>query len=127
MRNISIFAGIAIFIACLGLVGLVAFSIEQRRKEIAIRKILGSGEKKIFSMLAIDFLKWIVIANLIAWPCSRIAMSRWLQAFVFRTPFQPWPFLIASVATLFVAFVTISFQTVRATQTNPANVLRHDT
>jgi putative ABC transport system permease protein len=111
----------------LGLVGLVAFSIEQRRKEIAIRKILGSGEKKIFSMLAVDFLKWIVIANLIAWPCSRFAMSQWLNAFAFRTPFRPWPFLIAAIGTLFFAFLTISFQTLRATRTNPANVLRHDT
>jgi putative ABC transport system permease protein len=126
MRNIGIFAGIAIFIACLGLIGLVAFSIEQRRKEIAIRKILGSGEKKIFALLAVDFLKWIVLANLIAWPCSHLAMSKWLHAFVFRTPFRPWPFLIAAVGTLFIAFFTISFQTLRATRTNPANVLRQE-
>ena len=126
MRNIGIFAGIAIFIASLGLIGLVAFSIEQRRKEIAIRKILGSGEKKIFSLLAVDFLKWVVIANLIAWPCAHFAMSQWLHAFVFRTPFRPWPFLIAAVGTLFVAFLTISFHTLRATRTNPANVLRHE-
>jgi putative ABC transport system permease protein len=126
MRNIGIFAGIAIFIACLGLIGLVAFSVEQRRKEIAIRKILGSGEKKIFGMLAVDFLKWVVVANLIAWPCSHFAMSRWLHAFVFRTPFRPWPFLVAAVGTLCVAFLTVSFQTLRATRTNPANVLRHD-
>jgi putative ABC transport system permease protein len=126
MRNIGIFAGIAIFIACLGLIGLVAFSIEQRRKEIAIRKILGSGEKKIFSLLAVDFLKWVVIANLIAWPCAYFAMSRWLHAFVFRMPFQPWPFLISSAAALCFAFLTISFQTLRATRANPANVLRHE-
>ena len=124
MRNIGIFAGIAIFIACLGLIGLVAFSIEQRRKEIAIRKILGSGEKKIFSLLSVDFLKWVVIANVIAWPCAHFAMSRWLNAFVFRTPFQPWPFLVAAAGTLFFAFLTISFQTLRATRTNPADVLR---
>ena len=127
MRNIGIFAGIAIFIACLGLIGLVAFSIEQRQKEIAIRKILGSGEKKIFTLLAVDFLKWVVVANLIAWPCAHFAMSRWLDAFVFRTPFRPWPFLTAAVATLVFAFLTISFQTLRATRTNPADVLRHDT
>jgi putative ABC transport system permease protein len=126
MRNMGIFAGIAIFIACLGLVGLVAFSIEQRRKEIAIRKILGSGEKKIFALLAIDFLKWVVLANLIAWPCSHLAMSSWLRAFTFRTPFMLWPFLFAAVTTLVIAFFTISFQTVRATRTNPANILRHE-
>jgi putative ABC transport system permease protein len=126
MRNMGIFSGIAIFIACLGLVGLVAFSIEQRRKEIAIRKILGSGEKKIFALLAVDFLKWVVLANLIAWPCSHLAMSSWLQAFTFRTPFKLWPFIAAAVATLFIAFFTISFQTVRATRTNPSNVLRHE-
>jgi putative ABC transport system permease protein len=126
MRNIGIFAGIAIFIACLGLIGLVAFSTDQRRKEIAIRKILGSGKKKIFALLAFDFLKWVVAANLIAWPFSHLAMSRWLNAFVFRAPFRPWPFLIAAVGTLAVAFLTVSFQTMRATRTNPANVLRHE-
>jgi putative ABC transport system permease protein len=126
MRNIGIFAGIAIFIACLGLIGLVAFSVEQRRKEIAIRKILGSGEKKIFALLAVDFLKWVVVANLIAWPCAHFAISQWLHAFVFRTPFKPWPFLIAAGGTLFVALLTISFQTARATRTNPANVLRQE-
>jgi putative ABC transport system permease protein len=126
MRNIGIFAGIAIFIACLGLIGLVAFSIEQRRKEIAIRKVLGSGEKKIFSLLAADFLKWVVVANLVAWPCSHFAMAQWTQAFVFRAPFRPWPFLIAAAGTLCIAFLTISFQTLRATRTNPAEVLRHE-
>jgi putative ABC transport system permease protein len=126
MRNIGIFAGIAIFIACLGLIGLVAFSIEQRRKEIAIRKVLGSGEKKIFSFLAADFLKWVVVANLIAWPCSHFAMAQWTQVFVFRAPFRPWPFLIAAAGTLCIAFLTISFQTLRATRTNPADVLRHE-
>ncbi len=126
MRNIGIFAGLAIFIACLGLIGLVAFSIEQRRKEIAIRKVLGSGEKKIFSLLAVDFLKWVFIANLVAWPCSHFAMARWIQAFVFRAPFRPWPFLIAAAGTLCIAFLTISFQTLRATRTNPADVLRYE-
>jgi putative ABC transport system permease protein len=67
-----------------------------------------------------------MVANLIAWPLGYFAMSQWLQAFVFRMPFQLWPFLIAAAATLLIAFFTISFQTVRAIRANPANVIRQD-
>ena len=124
MRNISLFSVLAIFVACLGLVGLVAYTIEQRRKEIAIRKVLGSGERKIYAMLLFDFLKWVLFSNLIAWPAGYYATRVWLNDFVFRVPFQPWTFGLASLGVLVIAVMTISFQTLRAVRSNPAAALR---
>lgn len=124
MRNISIFSGLAIFIACLGLVGLVAYMIEQRRKEIAIRKILGSGERKIYSLLVMDFIKWVLVSNLIAWPLGYLATRSWLNDFTFRVPFNPLIFALASMGVVLIAVITISLQTLRAVRSNPASTLR---
>jgi putative ABC transport system permease protein len=124
MRNIGIFSGIAIFIACLGLIGLVAYAIEQRQKEVVIRKVLGCGEKKIFTLLASDFLKWVLLANIIAWPGAYFAMNQWLNGFTYRVSFLVWPFLIAAAASALIALVTISLQTMRAARANPVDILR---
>jgi putative ABC transport system permease protein len=124
LKNISLFAGLAIFIACLGLTGLIAYSIEQRNKEIAIRKILGCRGSKVYQILAMDFVKWVLLANLFAWPAAYLVTRRWLRDFSFRVPFQPWPFLLASLATLVIALGTISFQTLRAARAKPVNALR---
>jgi putative ABC transport system permease protein len=124
MRNVSIFAGLAVFIGCLGLIGLVAFTIEQRRKEIAIRKILGCGEGKVYALLASDLIKWVLLANLFAWPAAYLASQSWLNDFVFRIPFQPWIFVLPSLISLFIALITISFQTFRAVRSEPVNALR---
>ena len=127
MRNISIFSGLAIFIASLGLIGLVAYMIEQRRKEIAIRKVLGSGERKIYSLLALDFLRWVMFSNLIAWPAGYLATRAWLNDFVFQVPFRPWIYILASLGVLLIAILTISLQTIRAVRANPAYALRNTT
>ena len=124
LKNISLFAGLAIFIACLGLTGLIAYSIEQRNKEIAIRKILGCRGSEVYKLLAMDFIKWVLLANLFAWPAAYLVTRRWLRDFSFRVPFQPWPFLLASLATLVIALGTISFQTLRAARAKPINALR---
>lgn len=124
MRNIGLFSGLAIFIACLGLIGLVAYFIEQRRKEIAIRKVLGSGERKIYSLLALDFVKWVLLSNLIAWPAGYFATRAWLNDFVFRVPFRPLTFALASLVVLVIAIMTISIQTFRAVRSDPAISLR---
>jgi len=124
MRNISLFSGLAVFIACLGLIGLVAYTTEQRRKEIAIRKILGSGESKIYSQLSFDFMKWILLSNLFAWPAGYFAVKAWLNDFVFRVPFNPWTFGLASLGVLIIAVLTISVQIFRAVRSNPARALR---
>ncbi len=124
--RLGAFSGVAIFIACLGLLGLISFSVEERRKEIAIRKVLGSSEARIIKLLASDFLKWIAVANVIAWPLGYFGINRWLSVFVYRTPFTIWPFVIAGVCALAIALLTMSYQSLRAARANPADVLRHD-
>ncbi len=124
MRNVSLFAGLAVFIGCLGLIGLVAFTIEQRRREIAIRKVLGCGEGKVYTLLASDLVKWVLLANLIAWPAAYFATRSWLNDFVFRAPFQPWTFVLPSLITFCIALITITFQTIRAVRSAPVNALR---
>lgn len=122
--NIAYFSGIAIFIACLGLIGLVAFTVSQRKGEIAIRKVLGSGESRLFFLLAKDFLKWVLIANLIAWPLSYLGISLWLDGFAYRVSLRVMPFIYAGLAAVVIALLTISFQTIRAARANPADSLR---
>jgi len=124
--HIGFFSGVAIFIACLGLIGLVSFAVEQRRREIAVRKVLGCSEKRVVTLLAMDFLKWIVVANLIAWPLGYFSMQRWLDEFVYRVPFTIWPFVLSGTGALIVAMLTISIQSLMAARLNPADVLRQD-
>ncbi len=126
VSRLGVFSGVAIFIACLGLVGMVAFSVEERRKEIAIRKVLGSSEARIIKLLGSDFLKWVALANVIAWPLGYYGMNRWLSVFAYRVPFTIWPFVIAGVCALAIALLTMFYQSLRAARTNPASVLRHD-
>ena len=126
-KNIAIFAGFAILIACLGLFGLASFTTEQRRKEIAVRKVLGSSEIQLVLMLTWDFLKWVAIANLIAWPLGWFGLKRWLDDFAYRTNLTIEPFLLASVGALLIALLTISIQSIRAARNNPANTLRAET
>jgi putative ABC transport system permease protein len=123
-RNIGIFAIIGIFIACLGQIGLVSYSIEQRHREIAVRKVYGCSELKIVSLLSIDFLKWVALASMIAWPGGYLAMNNWLNEFAYRVPLTPWPFLLAAAASLVIAFLTLTIQTFKAARTNPADTLR---
>jgi putative ABC transport system permease protein len=124
MRNVSLFAGLAVFIGCLGLIGLVAYTIEQRRKEIAIRKVLGCGEGKVYTLLAADLINWVLLANLIAWPAAYFAAQSWLKDFAFRVSFQPWTFVLPSLISFLIALITISFQTFRAVRSAPINALR---
>ena len=124
--RLGAFSGVAIFIACLGLIGMVSFSVEERRKEIAIRKILGSSEARIIKLLGSDFLKWVAVANVIAWPLGYFGMNRWLSAFAYRVPLSIWPFVIAGICALAIALLTMSYQSLKAARTNPAAVLRHD-
>jgi putative ABC transport system permease protein len=124
--RLGAFSGVAIFIACLGLIGMVAFSVEERRKEIAIRKVLGSSEARIIRLLGTDFLKWVAVANVIAWPLGYFGMIRWLSVFAYRVPYTIWPFVIAGICALAIALLTMSYQSLRAARTNPAAVLRHE-
>ncbi|HVV05617.1 MAG TPA: ABC transporter permease [Puia sp.] len=118
------FSGIAIFIACLGLLGLSAFAISQRIKEIGIRKVLGAGVGSIVALLSKDFLKLVAIAAIIAFPIAWYAMHNWLMDFAYRISIQWWIFIIAGILASAVALITISFQAIRAATAPPVKSLR---
>jgi putative ABC transport system permease protein len=120
----TIFSGLAIFIGCLGLFGLVAFTIEQRNKEIGIRKVLGASVAGIVSLFSKDFLKLVLIANLIAWPVAWWAMSKWLEDFAYSIEIGPWVFIAAAGLALSIALLTVSFQAIKAALANPIKSLR---
>lgn len=120
----TVFACIAIFIACLGLFGLSAFTITQRIKEIGIRKVLGANTGTIVNLLSKDFLKLVAVAALIAFPIAWFAMYNWLQDFAYRSTIAWWIFILAGVIAAFVALVTISFQAIKAATSNPVKSLR---
>lgn len=123
-RIINYFTLIAILISCLGLFGLAAFSAEQRRKEIGIRKALGASVTGIVRLLSGDFLKLVLIALLIATPVAWYAMNKWLSAYAYRINLQWWMFAAAGLLAIMVALVTVSFQAVRAALVNPVKSLR---
>ena len=127
MGNIfSSFAVLAIIIACLGLFGLAAFAAEQRTKEIGIRKVLGASVSKIILLLSREFVRWVLLANVIAWPIAYLAMNRWLQNFAYRTHIEIMVFLISGGAALLIATLTVSYQAVKSAQADPVGSLRHE-
>ncbi|QMU26724.1 ABC transporter permease [Adhaeribacter radiodurans] len=125
-RILSIFSGLTIFVACLGLFGLATFTAEQRTKEIGIRKVLGASLPNIVSLLSKDFLKLVLIANLLAWPLAWWAMHQWLQDFEYRTTIGWWVFGLAGVGALLIALLTISYQAIKAAIANPVKSLRSE-
>ena len=122
----SIFSLLAIVIACIGLFGLSAYMAELRTKEIGIRKVLGSTSSNIVVLLSRDFAKLVVLAFVIAAPIAYYAMTRWLQNFAFRSPVHVWIFLLAGAAAVLIAQLTISFQALKAANTDPADALRFE-
>jgi putative ABC transport system permease protein len=121
-----LFTSLAIFIACLGLFGLATFTAEQRTKEIGIRKVLGATVTEITIMINQDFMRLVGIANLFAWPIAWWLMNSWLEEFAFRISFPWWVFIVAGTLTLVIAFLSISFQAVRAARGNPVKSLRDE-
>jgi len=122
----SSFAVIAIIIACLGLFGLSAFVIEQRTKEIGIRKTLGASIPGIVGLLSKKYLALVLLANLIAWPLAWFSMSRWLEAFAYRIEIGPGTFILTGCAAVLIALLTVSFQAVRAALANPVDALHYE-
>ena len=120
------FAFIAIFISSLGLFGLAAFTAENKRKEIAIRKTIGSPFSKILIMLSKDFTKWVLIANFIAWPTTYFFMNKWLQDFAYRIEISGWMFVLSGGIALLIALATVSFQAIKAAIANPVESLRYE-
>jgi putative ABC transport system permease protein len=125
-RLVAYATGFAIFIACLGLFGLAAFSAEQRTKEIGIRKVLGASGSSIVALLSRDFLKLVALAVLIGSPLGWYVMQRWLQGFAYRTTVGWTVFALTTGAALFIALLTISSQAIRAALANPVKSLRSE-
>jgi len=125
-RAFSAFAIIAIFIACLGLFGLAAFSAEKRTKEIGIRKVLGASLADIVALLSKDFIKLVILGFLIAIPIAWYAMNQWLADFAYRIEIGPGIFALAGVAALVIALLTVSWQSIKAAVANPVNSLRSE-
>jgi putative ABC transport system permease protein len=125
-RTFLIFSFLAIFIACLGLLGLSAFVTEQRTKEIGIRKVLGASIPEIVALLSRESAKWVLIANVIAWPAAYYTMDRWLQNFAYKTSDGVWIFVISGGAALLIALLTVSFHAIKAAMANPVESLRYE-
>jgi len=125
-RLLAIFAGLAVFVACLGLFGLVSFMTERRSKEVGIRKVLGATVKRVIMLLLSDFTKWILLANFLAWPVGYFIMRRWLQNFAYHIEISWWVFVLAGGLALGIALLTVSTQAVRAALANPVEALRYE-
>ena len=125
-RIFSAFTLFAVFIACLGLFGLAAFFGDQRTKEVGIRKILGASALGIVLMLVRDFSRWVLIANVLAWPAAYLLMNRWLHNFAYRAGIPFWLFFFAGLLALVVALLTVGFQAFKAATSNPADALRYE-
>jgi len=123
---VGILAGLAIFISCLGLFGLASHSAERRVKEIGVRKVLGASVQNITVLLSANFLKLVLIANIIAWPVAWFAMHNWLQGFAYHISIQWWIFIIAGMVSVLIAFFTVSFQSIKAAIANPVKSLRSE-
>ena len=115
---------LGIIIACLGLFGLATFAAQQRVKEIGIRKVLGASVNEIVSLLSKDFLKLVFIALLIAIPIAWFFMNKWLQNYAYRIQIGWWIFLVAGMLAVFIAFITIGSQAIKAAIANPVKSLR---
>jgi ABC-type antimicrobial peptide transport system permease subunit len=125
-RLSNIFAFLAIFISCLGLLGLAMFTAEQRIKEIGIRKVLGASIASIFGLLSSEFLALVIIAMLIASPIAWYAMNSWLQGFAYRTTIQWWMFALSGGLIVLIALATVSVQAIKAALVNPIKSLRSE-
>jgi putative ABC transport system permease protein len=120
------FSALALLIACLGLLGLAAFITEQRTKEIGIRKVLGASVSEVIALLSSEFMKWVLIANIVAWPLAYYAMSKWLQNFAYRVNMNIWIFIASGALALIVALCTVSSQAIKAAMANPVESLHYE-
>jgi putative ABC transport system permease protein len=125
-RIFSVFAALAIGIGCLGLLGLASFAAEQKTREIGIRRVLGASIPGIMMMLSRDLIRWVALANLVAWPAAFFVLNRWLENFPTRIGFSWLFFVLAGLFTLFIAWFSTSFQAYKAANTDPVSALKHE-
>jgi putative ABC transport system permease protein len=123
-KVMDIFSSIAIVLACLGLFGLSSYTIQQRMKEVTIRKVLGASVSNLTFVLSKNFLKLSLIAIVIAFPFTWYAMNGWLQGFSYRINMEWWMFVAGGCAILLIVFITVSFQSIKAAFSNPVKNLR---
>jgi len=121
-----IFSLLAIFIACIGLLGLASFSAERRTKEIGVRKVMGAKGMQIVLLLTKDFSRWVIYANFLAWPFAYLFANQWLQNFAYRVPVQPMHFVLAALLSVLIALGTIWFRALRSAVQNPVDSLRYE-
>ena len=122
----GVFSVLAIFIACLGLLGLASFTAEQRTKEIGIRKVMGASVSGIIMMMTKEFITLVILASIIAWPIAYYVMDNWLQDFAYASSLSVWTFVLAAVGAVIITVVTVSFQATKAALTNPADALQYE-
>jgi putative ABC transport system permease protein len=120
------FSLIAVFVSCLGLLGLSTFMLEKRTKEIGIRKVLGAAQYKLLFLLSKEFGKWIITANLIAWPIAYYCMTLWLREFTYKVDINILWFISAGIITVILASFSIAFQTIKILKTNPVESLKYE-
>ncbi|MFH6982853.1 ABC transporter permease [Marinoscillum luteum] len=125
-RVFLVFAGLSICIACLGLIGLITYTTSIRKKEIGIRKVLGAGTTTLVTLLSSEFVKLIVISTLISWPVAYFAINYWLQNFADRLTITPWVFVFSTLVVVVIGSLAISFQTIKASLSNPIDSLRQE-
>jgi len=127
MTNLFIyFSVLALFIAATGLFGLALYTTERRTKEIGIRKVFGGTVRQILKLLTKEFVRWVIVANLIAWPLGWYFMHTWLQNFAYQTNIAWWIFVLSALLSLVIAIITVSWQSIRATMKNPVDALRYE-
>lgn len=122
----TIFSVLAFFVASLGLLGLASFTAEQRNREIGIRKVYGATTPQIVAMLSLQFVKWTLLANIIAWPVAWLLMDNWLNNFAYRIQIGLLPFIVSAALAFIIAITTVIFQAYRAAMTNPATTLKYE-
>ena len=122
----NLFASLAIIISCLGLFGLASYLAERRTKEIGVRKVLGSSVSNLVYLLSVDFIKWVLVANIIAFPIAWYAMHKWLQSYAYRTPLSVGLFILTGSLTFIIAFLTVGYQTIKAANSNPIKALKYE-
>jgi putative ABC transport system permease protein len=120
------FAFLAVFISCLGLFGLASFMTELRTKEIGVRKTLGASVQGILVLLSREFTRWLLLANLVAWPVAYYAMNKWLQGFAYKVDITLWVFIASGLMALTIAMLTVGFHTIKAATANPVEALRYE-
>jgi putative ABC transport system permease protein len=125
-KLVNVFSAMAILIACLGLFGLASHATTQRTKEIGVRKVVGASTSMIIRLLVVDFVRWVALANLFAWPLTWYVATHWLENFAYRIDVDAIPFLAATVAALIIAIVTVLGQSWRAALLNPSDALRYE-